>query len=93
MKRRLAKFRNLSAEEVQRLDAAFAASVEDGGKGIRRSYASMLKKTPINLLPPNQRAAVKAKQTKADRAVWRDKGRPEPFKKWEKTSESNKYGE
>ena len=93
LRRRLARNRNLSAEEIERIEAAFIDAALDEGKAIRRSYASMVNKVPINLIPSTQQAEFRKKKRRADRKVWRDSGSQSTFEDWGGLSDSQKYGE
>ncbi len=93
LRRRLARNRNLSAEEIERIEAAFIDAALDEGKAIRRSYASMVNKVPINLIPSTQQEELRKKKRRADRKVWRDSGSQSTFEDWGNLSDRQKYGE
>lgn len=84
LQRRLRQYKNLTKQDRERIRESFENIEADGGKALRREYASAVSQVRIIDLPDKTRVDQKQRITKANRAVWRDEGSTKPFKEWEK---------
>ena len=82
LQRRLRQNADLTDEEIQMLEEAFARSEEDGGKSLRAEYAKHLSSIQLFDLEPAIRSEFERQQVKAQRAEWRDSGSTESFEDW-----------
>lgn len=92
LRRRLAQYAPLKAEDRERFLQAQRNIENDSGRSFRREYARSTARVGLRDLPANVRESERRRRSKADRAVWRDSGEQITFDEWSRKSFEEKYG-